>query len=92
MIDIQWGEWIEWNGIGDCPVPPLTPWKYRLRDGCVINRPAWRALSYRWSHFPEGSGQGRHYDIVAYCVALPALTLEEEMQKIEQERNDPDGT
>ena len=52
-----YGPWIKWHG-GECPVPPETMVKIKLRSGDV--RWPGRAVSYLWAHHDDNS------DIVKY--------------------------
>ena len=60
-----YGPWIKWHG-GECPVPPETMVKVKLRGGIVGEL---RAGDYRWRC---GLGDS---DIVEYCVVLEQADL-----------------
>ena len=62
-----YGPWIKWHG-GECPVPPDTLVKIKMRDGVVLG-PGY-AASFLWR---QGHGTG---DIVEYCVAVDQADLE----------------
>ena len=61
-----YGPWIKWHG-GECPVPPTTVVKIKMRDGVVLG-PGY-AANYQWR---QGLGIG---DIVEYCVAIEQADL-----------------
>lgn len=62
-----YGPWIKWYG-GECPVPPTTMVKIKMRDGVVLG-PGY-AANYQWR---QGLGIG---DIVEYCIADSEADLE----------------
>ena len=62
-----YGPWIKWHG-GECPVPPTTVVKIKMRDGVVLG-PGY-AANYQWR---QGLGIG---DIVEYCVVLEQADLD----------------
>lgn len=59
--------WLEWHG-GECPVPPDTLVKIKLRSGAVMGPSC--ALGHRWDH------HGTHGDIVEYCVVTDQADLD----------------
>lgn len=63
----NYGPWIKWHG-GECPEPPDTLVKVRLRNGTV--GPIRAAGTYMWNHI-GGCG-----DIMEYCVAFEQSELE----------------
>ena len=65
-----YGPWIKWHG-GECPVPPDTAVKIKLRNGNVLE--TGRANIYRWRH---GNDDG---DIVEYCVTASELDAAEQL-------------
>ena len=62
-----YGPWIKWNG-GECPVPPNTKVKVKLRETYVLGPR--HAGGYNWQH------DGVDDDIVEYCVAASEADLE----------------
>ena len=62
-----YGPWIKWHG-GECPAPPDTAAKIKLRNGNVLV--TGRANIYRWRHGNDGG------DIMEYCVVLEQPDLE----------------
>ena len=62
-----YGPWIKWHG-GECPVPPYTLVKIKMRDGVVLG-PGY-AASFLWR---QGHGTG---DIVEYCAVIKQADLE----------------
>ena len=66
-----YGPWIKWHG-GECPVPPYTLVKIKMRDGVVLG-PSY-ADNYQWR---QGLGIG---DIVEYCI----VTEQSELDAAEQ--------
>ena len=61
-----YGPWIKWHG-GECPVPPYTLVKIKMRDGVVLG-PGY-AASFLWR---QGHGTG---DIVEYCIVTEQADL-----------------
>lgn len=62
-----YGHWIKWGG-GECPVPPKTLVKIKLRSGKVLEpRLAYR---YRWKHIDSNG------DIVEYRTVTEQPVLE----------------
>lgn len=61
-----YGDWIKWHG-GECPVPPYTLVKIKMRDGVVLG-PGY-AASFLWR---QGHGTG---DIVEYCTVTEQADL-----------------
>ena len=61
-----YGPWIKWHG-GECPVPPGTIVKVRLRTGLEYHAPR-----LRWNHYDDDDAG----DIVEYCVAIEQADLE----------------
>ena len=66
MPDKIYGPWVKWHG-GECPVPPETMVKIKLRSGRVREA---RAGYYYWRH---GVGDS---DIVEYCTITEQTDLE----------------
>ena len=62
-----YGPWIKWHG-GECPVPPDTVVKIRLRSGKQMGQHP--ANTYDWGHRDDDG------DIVEYCVALEQADLD----------------
>ena len=62
-----YGPWIKWHG-GECPVPPDTLVKVKLREMYVLG--PLPAGGYNWQH------DGVDDDIVEYCVAASEADLE----------------
>ena len=62
-----YGTWTKWEG-GECPLPPDTLAKVKLRNGTVMEPR--RASCYRWYYLDN------HCDIVEYCVALEQADLD----------------
>ena len=62
-----YGPWIKWHG-GECPVPPETMVKIKLRSG-VVRWPG-RAVRYLWAHHDDNS------DIVKYRTVTEQPDLE----------------
>ena len=56
-----YGPWIKWDG-GECPVPPKTLVKIKLRSGHSTG-PVF-AVNCEWKR------HNHHADIVEYCTAL----------------------
>lgn len=64
-----YGPWIKWHG-GECPVPPDTLVKVKLREMYVLGpRPAGK---YIWN-YDDDDDDG---DIVEYCVVLEQADLD----------------
>lgn len=51
--------WIEWHGVGDCPIDGATLVECKLRDGATDRE---LAGEWRWYHYGSGG------DIIAYRV------------------------
>ena len=64
-----YGPWIKWHG-GECPVPPDTKVKVKLRYGGALEA---LAGSYYWHHDVDDDDDG---DIVSYCVAAEQPDLD----------------
>ena len=62
-----YGPWIKWHG-GECPVPPETLVKIKMRDGVVLG-PGY-AASFLWR---QGHGTG---DIVEYCIVTEQADID----------------
>ena len=62
-----YGPWIKWHG-GECPVPPVTAVKIKLRNGSVWG-PGY-AVNYQWLC------HGVESDIVEYCTVIEQPDLE----------------
>ena len=62
-----YGPWIDWNG-GECPVPPDTSVKVKLRCGGL--ELSGLAKTYYWRHVGTGA------DIVKYCIATEQADLD----------------
>ena len=65
-----YGPWIKWDG-GECPVPPETMVKIKLRSGHVTG-PVFAAHC-------EWKRHNHHADIVEYCVTASELDAAEQM-------------
>ena len=65
-----YGPWIKWNG-GECPVPPETMVKIKLRSGHVTG-PVF-AVNCVWER------HNHHTDIVEYCVTASEIDAAEQM-------------
>lgn len=61
-----YGPWIKWHG-GECPVPPVTAVKTKLRNGSVWG-PGY-AGNYQWLY------HGVESDIVEYCIVTEQADL-----------------
>ncbi len=55
--------WIEWRGVGDCPIYGATIVECKLRDGSTYRD---LAMEWRWDHYGSGG------DIIAYRVVKEA--------------------
>lgn len=63
--------WIDWNGLGPCPVFGLDPFQVQLRNGKVVTiLPEDRLPSWRW-HI-NGAQHPRDFDIVRYRYVADA--------------------
>ena len=62
-----YGPWIKWNG-GECPFPPDTRVRAKIRSGCVLGPRC--ASNYRWTHLDSNS------DIVEYSTVTEQPDLE----------------
>ena len=65
-----YGPWIKWAG-GECPVPPKTLVKIKLRSGHVTG-PVFAAHC-------EWKRHNHHTDIVEYCVTASEIDAAEQM-------------
>ena len=65
-----YGPWIKWDG-GECPVPPETMVKIKLRSGHVTG-PVF-AVNCEWKR------HNHHTDIVEYCVTASEIDAAEQM-------------
>ena len=65
-----YGPWIKWDG-GECPVPPETMVKIKLRSGHVTG-PVF-AVNCVWER------HNHHTDIVEYCVTASEIDAAEQM-------------
>ena len=65
-----YGPWIKWGG-GECPVPPETMVKIKLRSGHVTG-PVF-AVNCVWER------HNHHTDIVEYCVTASEIDAAEQM-------------
>ena len=65
-----YGPWIKWGG-GECPVPPETMVKIKLRSGHVTG-PVFAAHC-------EWKRHNHHADIVEYCVTASEIDAAEQM-------------
>ena len=65
-----YGPWIKWDG-GECPVPPETMVKIKLRSGHVTG-PVFAAHC-------EWKRHNHHADIVEYCVTASEIDAAEQM-------------
>ena len=63
-----YGPWIKWGG-GECPVPPKTLVKIKLRSGHVTG-PVF-AVNCVWER------HNHHTDIVEYCVTASEIDAAE---------------
>ena len=70
--------WIKWHG-GECPVPPDTLVKIKMRDGVVLG-PDY-AASFLWR---QGHGIG---DIVEYCTAAAHTDIDAAIRAAKGEKN-----
>ena len=62
-----YGPWIDWHG-GECPVPPKTLVKTKLRSGTLVGPD--RAGRYSWRHIHG------HNNIVGYCIVTDQSGLD----------------
>lgn len=65
-----YGPWIKWDG-GECPVPPETMVKIKLRSGNVTG-PVF-AVNCEWKR------HNHHADIVEYCVTASEIDAAEQL-------------